>query len=116
MVVARRTRMPAPPAGQGAPIIHGNPVLHKWLTHYWQKLELPARELGLLAVTQDRQEYARWTGKRLNIMALGCYCYLPAPSAARARTRKRAPSPSLPGFGDTTRVAQAAAHRHLIFI
>lgn len=114
MIAARRTRMPTPPVGQGAPIIHGNPVLHKWLTHYWQKLELPARELGLLAVTQDRQEYARWTGKRLNIMALGCYCYLPAPSTARVRAHKRAPS--LPGFGETTRATQATGHRHLIFI
>jgi hypothetical protein len=111
--------MPAPPAGQGTPIIHGHPVLYKWLTHYWQKLQLPARELERLAVTQDRQEYMLWTGKRLNILVLGCYCYIPAPSVSRPRPHKRGPTQSLPGFDEATRLTQntpGAGHRHLIFI
>jgi predicted SprT family Zn-dependent metalloprotease len=127
MVAARQAKMPAPPPGQGSPIIHGSPLLQKWLTHYWQKLKLPPQELGLLAITQDRQEYMRWTGKRLNILALGCYCYLPAPIAARSRMRKRSstPTPSLPGFLDASakpaaarngHIAGIATHRHLIFI
>ena len=71
----------------------------------------------MLAITQDRQEYMRWTGKRLNMLALGCYCYLPAPTPMRAKGHKRA---SLPGFadarsGDATR-GQSPGHRHLIFI
>ena len=121
MVAARQEKMPAPPPGQGSPIIHGSPLLQKWLTHYWQKLKLPPQELGLLAITQDRQEYMRWTGKRLNILALGCYCYLPAPIAARSRARKRVgtPAPSLPGFLDasaTSAKVATAMHRHLIFV
>ncbi len=123
MVAARQARIPAPPLGQETPIIHGNPVLHKWLTHYWQKLQLPPSELERLAVTQDRQEFMRWTGKRLNILALGCYCYIPTPSTTRARVhlRKRGPAQSLPGFGNSTQAAQAnrtahPGHRHLIFI
>jgi len=85
MVAARRA---APPPRQADPVIHGSPIISRWLTHYWQKLELPAQELPLLAITQDRQEYMRWTGKRLNILALGCYCYLPAPVAARSHSSK----------------------------
>jgi len=76
------------PPGKADPVIHGSPIISRWLTHYWQKLELPAQELPLLAITQDRQEYMRWTGKRLNILALGCYCYLPAPVAARSLSSK----------------------------
>jgi predicted SprT family Zn-dependent metalloprotease len=115
MVAARRTSRPAPPPAQEGPIIHGNPILHKWLTHYLQKLQLPARELERLAITQDRQEYARWTGKRLNILALGCYCYIPPPAAARVR--KRNAHQSLPGFGDAaSRSVAVAGQRHLIFI
>src|SRR5437588_9904436 len=124
MDAARRA---APPPRQADPVIHGSPIISRWLTHYWQKLELPAQELPLLAITQDRQEFMRWTGKRLNILALGCYCYIPAPSTGRARAhlRKRGPAQSLPGFGDPTRAAQAnqtartahsTGHRHLIFI
>ncbi|GCE04872.1 hypothetical protein KDAU_22010 [Dictyobacter aurantiacus] len=64
--------------------------------HYWNKLGLAQAELPALALTQDRREYMRWTGKRLNTMALGCYCYLPAASS-RA-------------------LAAARQHRHLIFI
>src|SRR5579864_9673792 len=95
MVAARRPSMPAPPPRQVGPIIYGSPLIQHWLTHYWQKLQLPAQELNRWAITQDRQEYMRWTGKRLNIMVLGCYCYLPGPSASRtphalriSRTRK----------------------------
>src|SRR5690242_15746471 len=70
---------PAPPQLQNTTIIHGDQaMIELWLTHYAQKLQLPEYELHLLAMTQDRQEFARWTGKRLNVMALGCYCYLPA--------------------------------------
>lgn len=48
-----------------------------WFEHYWRKLGLPAEQANYLAVTDDRREFARWTGRRLNTMALGCYCYLP---------------------------------------
>ncbi|HJT56384.1 MAG TPA: hypothetical protein VJ761_07815, partial [Ktedonobacteraceae bacterium] len=117
MVAARSTVVPAPPPAQTVPIIHGSPSIERWLDHYWPKLQLPAQELRCLAITQDRQEFMRWTGKRLNIMALGCYCYLPAPPAARTRARK---SPStvraLPGFSDGQQERQARGHRHLIFI
>lgn len=99
----RRTSpvLPALPPLQDDPIIHGDqPTLQHWLTHYWQKLALPAHELALLAMTQDRQEYSRWTGKRLHSMILGCYCYMP-PGTAKGR-------------GES--VQQASPHRHLIFI
>jgi hypothetical protein len=86
MVAARTSTTPMPPSRQADPIIHGSREIAQWLTHYWQKLQLPVQELSRLAITQDRQEYSRWTGKRLNTMVLGCYCYLPA------------------------------AHRHLIFV
>jgi predicted SprT family Zn-dependent metalloprotease len=59
----------------------------------------------------------RWTGKRLNIMALGCYCYLPAPPAPRTRLRKQSvPLQVLPGFNDGQQESQVRSHRHLIFI
>src|SRR6266852_3561396 len=119
MVAARRPSMPAPPPRQAGPIIYGNPLIQHWLTHYWQKLQLPAQELNRLAITQDRQEYMRWTGKRLNIMVLGCYCYLPAPPAPRTRSRKHAPVPSQVYqdlSGDTPPQLHTSSHRHLIFI
>jgi len=101
MIAARRTVMPAPPPVQTGPIIHGSPIIERWLTHYWQKLQLPAQELGRLAITQDRQEFMRWTGKRLNIMALGCYCYLPPPPTTRTRLRKQSTtSQALPVCND----------------
>jgi predicted SprT family Zn-dependent metalloprotease len=112
MVAERRSTLPAPPPRQAGPVIHGNPILAHWLTHYWQKLRLPEQELAVLAITQDRQEYMRWTGKRLNLLALGCYCYLPAPVTTRGRGQKRAP---LPGFTDAAR-RPVPGHRHLIFI
>lgn len=93
-----RAVFPAPPPIQDGPVIHGDQaVLEHWLLHYWSKLSLPDLELPLLALTQDRQEYTSWTGKRLNTMALGCYCYIPASSTA-------------------SRGALPAQHRHLIFI
>src|SRR5438445_10930015 len=88
MVAARTSRTPAPPTRQAGPIVHASHTIDDWLALYWQKLELPAQELPLLAITQDRQEYMRWTGKRLNILALGCYCYLPAAVATRSHSSK----------------------------
>lgn len=102
MVAARTSTVPMPPPRQADPIIHGSRDIEHWLTHYWQKLQLPAHELGQLAITQDRREYMRWTGKRLNSMVLGCYCYLPAlhiPHAAHAHHASYVPG-----------------HRHLIFV
>lgn len=103
MANARLTRhkVPVPPLLQAEPIVHGDQaVVWRWLTHYWQKLQLPAQELCLLAITQDRQEYGLWTGKRLNTMTLGCYCYIPA---LPPRQRKA-------GY------EEHAKHRHVIFI
>ncbi len=94
---AARPALPAPPPHQTEPVIHGDQeTLERWLTHYWQKLQLPTTELSLLALTQDRREFRQWTGKRLHTMVLGCYCYLPAPR--RSST------------------SEAIAHRHIIFI
>src|SRR5438876_10553084 len=107
MANARLTRhkIPAPPLLQAEPVIHGDQaLLQHWLTHYWQKLQLAAHELCLLAITQDRQEYVLWTGKRLNTMTLGCYCYIPALSLLSARQRKTA------GYEEQMK------HRHIIFI
>src|SRR5947209_6641753 len=107
MVVApkRRSRssIPQPPPRQDGVIIHGDQeVLQRWLDHYWRKLVLPEQELALLAITQDRQEFMQWTGKRLNLMILGCYCYIPAPGPQRPHTPRQ--------------TAEKASHRHLIFI
>ncbi len=90
---------PLLPPLQDGPLLCGDQkTLRDWLMHYWHKLALPMHELSLLAITQDRQEYMRWTGKRLQIMVLGCYCYIPASlTAARGR-------------------GMAGQHRHLIFI
>ncbi len=87
MIAARKYIAPAPPPTQGDPIVHATQSVQHWLTHYWYKLQLPSHELSRLAITQDRQEYTRWTGKRLNTMALGCYCYLPAPYSSHPPTR-----------------------------
>jgi hypothetical protein len=93
--------IPTPPQLQNTTIIHGDQaMIELWLTHYAQKLQLPEHELHLLAMTQDRQEFARWTGKRLNIMALGCYCYL-SPRVSKAFQRSQ---------------HEQSSHRHLIFI
>nr|MBF6591466.1 hypothetical protein [Ktedonobacterales bacterium] len=55
-----------------------------WLGHYWRKLNLPEAQLDYLAITSERREFALWTGRRLNPMALGCYCYLPLPPEGAA--------------------------------
>src|SRR3989441_10285078 len=88
MIAAHRASLPAPPARQAEPIINGSPLIQYWFMHYWQKLQLPTQELSRLAMTQDRHEFMRWTGKRLNIMVLGCYCYLPSPTISRIRYPK----------------------------
>ncbi len=120
MVAERRAGLPAPPPRQADPIIHGSPIIQHWLIHYWQKLRLPEEEMAVLAITQDRQEYKRWTGKRLNMLALGCYCYVPAPTTTRAkaqRTLRHTPPQALPGFSETAhKQASIPGHRHLIFI
>lgn len=101
-MTTRTTRrlLPQLPALQGeTAIIHGDrAVLQHWLHHYWTKLDLPASELPLLAITQDRREYTRWTAKRVGIMVLGCYCYMPPPRH------------------DSTSQEEHVTHRHLIFI
>jgi|SRR5579859_788035 len=132
MVAARKPivtcppgRIPAPPPQQLEPVIHASHSIKGWLAYYWQKLHLPPNELGRLAVTQDRQEYMCWTGKRLQAMVLGCYCYLPPPHMpGRSHRRSRKPSltPPLPAFEEalhppspSTPTPQAGG-RHLIFI
>ncbi len=105
MATAQIRAVPMPPLIQAGPIVHGNEaVLRHWLTHYWHKLFLPDSELHLLAITQDRNEYSQWTGKRLNVMALGCYCYMPAQPSSTRRTRPM------------VREERRITHRHLIFI
>ncbi len=97
-----RLQAPVPPPATAEPILHGNQeVLGQWLKHYWQKLEIPESELPLLAITQDRQEYKCWTGKRLNTMALGCYCYIPAINTSSRLQRAH---------------HERSPHRHLIFV
>src|SRR5579859_2543367 len=121
MVAARKHIAPAPPSFQSGPIVHATQGVQHWLAHYWQKLQLPSHELERLAITQDRQEYMRWTGKRLNTMALGCYCYLPAPYSSHpltrthTRIRKTPHSLTLP-IVETEALPQTSGHRHLIFI
>ncbi|HTI13604.1 MAG TPA: hypothetical protein VL461_03405 [Dictyobacter sp.] len=100
--VRGRSIVPSPPSLQEKPVIHGDEQgLFYWLQFYWQKLVLPASEWPLVALTQDRQEFTRWTGKRLDVMALGCYCYL-------SQTVRRAQMPE--------DLSRPATHRHLIFI
>ena len=117
MIAAHRASLPAPPARQVEPIINGNPLIQHWLMHYWQKLQLPTQELSRLAITQDRREYMHWTGKRLNIMVLGCYCYLPAPTISRKRSQKHK-SAQVRSSSDAANAlhVDASGHRHLIFI
>lgn len=68
-----------PPALDVLPLVHASDEVEQWLRFYWAKLKLPAQQLCYLGVTTDRREFAQWTGRRLNPMALGCYCYLPMP-------------------------------------
>src|SRR5260370_39917441 len=99
---SKRSTAPMPPPKQAGPIIHGDySTLQHWLMHYWEKLRLPAAELRLLALTQDRQEFRQWTGKRLNSMALGCYCYI-KPLSVSCQSKVSS--------------GEQAAHRHIIFI
>jgi hypothetical protein len=74
-----RYRPPQPPARDDLPLINGSDEIGAWLDHYWHKLRVPSDQANHLAVTIDRDEFARWTGRRLNPLALGCYCYLPLP-------------------------------------
>lgn len=68
---------PQPPARHQLPLVNASPDVAQWLEHYWRKLNLPDDQTRYLAVTDDRAEFALWTGRRLNPMALGCYCFLP---------------------------------------
>src|SRR5271165_4901185 len=100
-----------PPEPDLLPFINASADVVRWLEHYWNKLRLPASEALRLAVTDDRKDFHRWTGRRLNPLALGCYCYLPtlltsdgssrstmqAPAAGLGRTQM-----TLPGFNDDT--------------
>lgn len=97
---------PMLPGIQDGPIIHGNEeVIKHWLTHYWHKLQLPSHELAHVAITQDRNEYRLWTGKRLNGMAIGCYWYY---AGIVSMPKSHIPRPR----GDDG----SRQHRHLIFI
>jgi hypothetical protein len=140
-----RNRPPAPPTLDQLPLVHSSETVAHWLDHYWQKLNLPREVAGRLAVTNDRQEFARWTGRRLNPMALGCYCYLPNASGdvvddacgsgaelLNTEGTALAPAPlqpALPGFDAPSTAVEATYlsalatpdglaedHRHLIFI
>ena len=110
MVAARKPArpIPAPPPRQASVIVHASETVADWLDYYWRKLQLPERELSQLALTQERREFVRWTGKRLNAMALGCYCYLPAPTASRRALLAQLPTAELK--------LTAPGHRHLIFV
>lgn len=121
---SREHRRAAPPALDLLPLVHASEEVAQWLEHYWHKLQLPRDVADRLAVTDDRQEFALWTGRRLNPMALGCYCYLPnasgetlegehddAPELLNAESPScvapaTALQPALPGFsmdaGDAT--------------
>jgi predicted SprT family Zn-dependent metalloprotease len=122
-----------PPSSRVLPLIHANEAVQGWLDHYWAKLNLPPAERQRLALTQDRREFARWTGRRLNPLALGCYCYLPPSADARANpvhlahtatdaTTEHAPITQLSFYAADgssplpTRKVATLKHRHLIFI
>lgn len=136
-----RYRPPNAPSLDELPLINASLEASHWLDHYWRKLKLPPKEAHRLAMTQDRQEFARWTGRRLNPLALGCYCYLPnarpgrvtlaaseisATLTAPTLTRRRVQL-ALPGFEDAgaappvaddtpADASGAGDYRHLIFI
>ncbi len=117
MVTARKTTLPAPPPRQAEPVINATPYLQHWFMHYWRKLHLPDQELSRLAITHDRREFMRWTGKRLNVMVLGCYCYLPAPTLPRKRPHKKKWSQAHADSDPTCAFhSDAPGHRHLIFV
>lgn len=102
---------PNPPVADQMPLVNASAEVAHWLDHYWRKLNLPVAHTRYLAVTDDRAEFARWTGRRLNPMALGCYCFLPLyaddteqPGAITSATltapasRPSRLQPRLPGF------------------
>ena len=137
-----RYRPPNPPTLDELPLVNASVDVAQWLDHYWRKLRLPTHEAARLGVTDSRAEFARWTGRRLNPLALGCYCFLPDASngataemeneAAQATLTAPAAAPSrvqltLPGFLDGSEpllpatpaepVAEPATdYRHLIFV
>ncbi|HEX6819219.1 MAG TPA: hypothetical protein VF120_12655 [Ktedonobacterales bacterium] len=138
-----RYRPPNPPTLDDLPLVNASADVAQWLDHYWRKLKLPPNEAARLGVTDSRAEFARWTGRRLNPLALGCYCYLPdaANSAspvemenetAQATLTAPAAAPSrvqltLPGFVESAelvpplelieaRTEPAMDYRHLIFV
>ncbi|HKW21946.1 MAG TPA: hypothetical protein VJO13_11255, partial [Ktedonobacterales bacterium] len=53
---------PHPPSLDVLPLVHASSQAEGWLRHYWEKLKIPASQLGFLALTMDRQEFAEWTG------------------------------------------------------
>ncbi len=125
-----------PPSSRVLPVINAKDDVRHWLEHYWTKLGLPQHERQRLAVTQDRAEFARWTGRRLNPLALGCYCYLPGtPDEGRTGvtlahtagdgSTATAEHPSImqlslfsqeAAHATKTRPPAPPQHRHLIFI
>lgn len=137
---------PQPPTRDTLPLIHASTRVEHWLAHYWNKLNLPHEQLRYLAITESRQEFAEWTGRRLQSMALGCYCYLPlggsavmeegralgvqsasTPSLPQTVLRVASRQPTLPGFGESADSSDDAMdelgsavptgdYRHLIFI
>lgn len=132
-----RNRLPQPPDNTLLPLVNASSDVAQWLEYYWAKLQLPPGEVRRLAVTDDRAEFHRWTGKRLNPLALGCYCFLPTPGASGGSEAARATltaavatrvQPALPGFDEPSDVlsamdmdgdtgpAIAGDYRHLIFI
>jgi len=136
-----RYRPPNAPSLHELPLVNAGAAAANWLDHYWRKLKLPVSEACRLAMTEDRQEFARWTGRRLNPLALGCYCYLPnahpetvslaaaeaaamltAPTLTRDRLQLALPgfdeSDTLPPPDDTVPAAseEMTDYRHLIFI
>lgn len=113
---------PQPPAREQLPLVNAGPDVAQWLEHYWRKLNLPTEQTRFLAITDDRAEFARWTGRRLNPMALGCYCFLPLypddapPGETIASANLTAPTgqltrlqPMLPGFTDESEGAACLA-------
>ncbi|MGH2515925.1 MAG: hypothetical protein ACRDHP_09755 [Ktedonobacterales bacterium] len=136
-----RNHPPSAPSLDELPLIHASSEAARWLDHYWRKLKLHAAEARRFAMTEDRQEFARWTGRRLNPLALGCYCFLPNArpdrvtfAASEAAATLTAPTLTrdrvqlaLPGFEDAGAAhsaeditpslpAEATDYRHLIFI
>jgi len=141
-----RNRPPQPPALDSLPLLNASDDVLRWLDHYWHKLRLPLDQAHYLGLTQDRREFAEWTGRRLNPLALGCYCYLPlsheadggdgialdyeastatqtAPPAVMSRKQLRLPGftvetdETLPPLEDPVEVQDLALDfRHLIFI